>query len=209
MLAGVNDWIVAGPSQTLDTFSAISERLDDYRDGLREAGITVEWMHFFWAAHVHHGLRASRGVQPLPLRAGLDFTIARLASSERLCATNVSVRPLLPAYTDAQWGQGMAGRLCPQRGVVACKWGSLRCSADTPRRDTPPVGQLGTRGDAHPVVPVVEVDTFPHPTEATAPIARVPGALPSTWNARPQVEAVLTVLGATLLCTICCFASSR
>ena len=141
----VNDWLLLAPSRTLDTFSAIYDRIEDYRDGLREVGITTEWMHFFWAAHIHHALRVTDGVRPLPLRAAVDFTIGRLASSERLCTTNVSVAHHLPTYTEPQWGRsnsaagsGAAGlsmteRLCPARGEVACKWSSLRCSVDTPR----------------------------------------------------------------------------
>lgn len=129
----VNDWLLLAPSRTLDSFAAISDRIDDYRDGLREVGISIEWMHFFWAAHVHHGLRCADGVRALPLRAAVDFTIARLASAERMCATNVSVAASLPTYSEPRWGGGLPERLCPMRGAIACKWNSVRCSADTPR----------------------------------------------------------------------------
>ena len=49
-----------------------------------------------WGVHVHHALGAASGVRALPLRADVDFTIARLAASSRLCATNVSVASLMP-----------------------------------------------------------------------------------------------------------------
>jgi hypothetical protein len=129
----VNDWVVVGPSATIDSFTAISSRLADYRAALSEVGITTGWMHFYWAVHVHHGLRVSAGVRALPLRAAVDFTIVRLAATERACATNVSVAASLPAFPEPQWGDGMQSRLCPVRGQVACKWASLRCSVDTPR----------------------------------------------------------------------------
>ena len=113
--------------------------------------------HFFWAAHIHHALRVTEGVRPLPLRAAVDFTIGRLASSERLCTTNVSVARHLPTYAEPQWGRvvvagageaaaaglSMTERLCPARGEVACKWSSLRCSVDTPRVSWGPLSRSG------------------------------------------------------------------
>ena len=95
-------------------------------------------MHFFWALHVHHALGAASGTAAIDgMRAATDFTIARLAARERMCATNASVAAYLPERpTEQRWG-GLAERLCPMRGQVACKWGSLRCSVDTPSPRAP------------------------------------------------------------------------
>ena len=49
----INDWIVVAPSATADTFAAIAPRYGRYVAVLDEVGISVKWMHFFFAAHVH------------------------------------------------------------------------------------------------------------------------------------------------------------
>ena len=129
----VNDWLLIAPSRTADSFGSIYERLTAYRAALAEVGISTEWMHFMWALHIHHAMHAAAGVRAIPgMRAAADFTIVRLANAERLCTTNVSVQRYLPERAaETRWG-GMADRLCPMRGEVACKWQSLRCSVDTP-----------------------------------------------------------------------------
>lgn len=89
-----------------------------------------------WGLHVHHALHAAEGTVAIGgMRAAADFTIARLASSERICTTNLSVARYLPERTEVRWGNGLPERLCP-RGEVACKWNSLRCSVDTPVPET-------------------------------------------------------------------------
>ena len=129
----VNDWLLLAPTRTADSFGAIYDKLTDYRAAMREVGLHVEWMHFIWAMHLHHAVHVAEGTQPISgMRAAADFTIARLAASERICSTNVSVASLLPERTEDKWGNGLADRLCPMRGQVACKWSSLRCSVDTP-----------------------------------------------------------------------------
>jgi len=73
------------------------------------------------------------------MRAAVDFTIVRLAATERLCTTNTSVAPYLPERRDqptlaeSDGSEPLPNRLCPMRGTVGCKWRSLRCSVDTDR----------------------------------------------------------------------------
>ena len=75
--------------------------------------------------------------------------LARDAVKQRKCATNVSVRRLLPRRPEPVWG-GMQHALCPMRGTLVCSWkSSPRCSADTPNaappryvRDPPPLARL-------------------------------------------------------------------
>jgi len=57
----VNDWLFIAPSSTADTFGAIAERHMAYKHALAEVGIHTEWMHFYWAAHVHHALKSPPG----------------------------------------------------------------------------------------------------------------------------------------------------
>ena len=132
----VNDWLLLAPSSTADTFGQIYERLPLYRAALKEVGIHTEWMHFVWAIHIHHAIRVASGTTAIAgMRAAADFTIARLAASERVCSTNVSVANLLPSHKTRSW-EGLAERLCPMRGTVACKFKSLRCSVDTPAQSS-------------------------------------------------------------------------
>ena len=108
----VNDWLLLAPSRTLDSFAAISDRIDDYRDGLREVGISIEWMHFFWAAHVHHGLRCADGVRAL-LRAQRSTSPSPALPSRSGCATNVSAAASLPTYSEPRWGAGCPNASAP------------------------------------------------------------------------------------------------
>ena len=123
----VNDWLLLAPSATADTWSALAERPGAYTDALKEVGIHTTWMHFFWAAHLHHALRASAGVQPC-LEAGRELVLVRFASKGRYCQTNVSVAASLPSVRGPVWG-GMQRALCPSPGRVSCPWQSHRCAA--------------------------------------------------------------------------------
>ena len=62
------------------------------------------------------------------LRAGIDFTIMRLATDPRNCMTNTSVASLLPQepVSMAVW-PGMEN-LCTEHGHIACGHDSLRCA---------------------------------------------------------------------------------
>ncbi|KAL1530778.1 hypothetical protein AB1Y20_001676 [Prymnesium parvum] len=126
----VNDWMLLAPSETADSLGAIGDNFSSYRAALREAGILVDWAHFYFAAHVHHALRIGRGMRPM-LHAGVDFNLIRLSggaknSLPRDCITNYSVRQSMPSLRGAVW-PGMRG-LCPFRGQVACQGDSIRCA---------------------------------------------------------------------------------
>ena len=125
----VNDWLFLAPSATADSFAAISERRRAYDDALDEVGIRVAWLHFFWAAHVHHALGVSEGVRPA-IEAGTEFNLVRLAASSRFCKTSALVAnaSVLPAVRPPVWGN-MANALCPRVGTVSCHWTSQRCAA--------------------------------------------------------------------------------
>ena len=123
----VNDWLLLAPSGTADTFGQLSERHEAYREALREVGVTTEWLHFYWAAHVHHALHVASGVRRA-LEAGLDVSLARLATSGRSCRANRTVAELLPPLRTPVWG-GMQRVLCPHPGRIRCDWESHACSA--------------------------------------------------------------------------------
>lgn len=123
----VNDWFFMAPSKTANTFSAIYEHHDAYSLALQEVGVTTEWMHFFYAAHIHHALSIASGVRRGP-EAGIEFNLVRLSSKGRSCYANHTVK--LPHYPKMPiWGN-MQVVLCPHRGRVACRWETPRCSMD-------------------------------------------------------------------------------
>jgi len=124
----VNDWLFIAPSSTADTFGAIAERHMAYKHALAEVGIHTEWMHFYWAAHVHHALKVASGVR-MAVEAATDFSLARSAakSTGRYCRTNRTVA--LPDVKASVWG-GMQRRLCPHAGRISCPWQSHRCTAE-------------------------------------------------------------------------------
>ena len=130
----VNDWFFLAPPATADSFATLHTQQARYRLALAEVGIRPSWLHFYWAAHVHHALGISEGVMPT-LEAGTELGLARGAASGRYCRTggglvaNASVD--LPPMRGPVWG-GMAHRMCPRVGTVACPWDSHRCSAATP-----------------------------------------------------------------------------
>ena len=124
----VNDWMYLAPSITADSFSRLASQHAAYSAALREVGITTEWLHFYWAAHIHHALHVASGVRRV-FDAGVDVTLARSAYEGRFCRTNRSVAHLLPAVRGAVWG-GMQHALCPFRGRVRCPWASHRCAAN-------------------------------------------------------------------------------
>lgn len=103
-----------------------------YRDALTNVRIRLPWMHFYWAAHVHHALEAAAGVRALPLRAYVDVWLPRQGDS-RMCRTNGSVAALLPPRPEPVWN-GFQHALCPphEHGRIVCRWTSPRCMADTP-----------------------------------------------------------------------------
>jgi len=123
----VNDWFFMAPSKTVDTFTAIYEHHGAYSLALREVGVTTEWMHFFYAAHIHHALNIASGVRQGP-EAGVEFNLVRLSSKGRSCFVNHTVE--LPHYLKLPiWGN-MQAVLCPHRGRIACQWETPRCSMD-------------------------------------------------------------------------------
>ena len=140
----VNDWMWVAPTRTALSFGGIGERLPLYAEALKQAGIPMLNTHFVWSAHLHHALEIAHGVRAT-LWADVELVLARDAIKERKCATNVSVRSLLPRRPEPVWG-GMQSALCPMHGTIVCKWASSpRCSANTPNahppmyvRDAPP-----------------------------------------------------------------------
>jgi hypothetical protein len=123
----VNDWLVAAPSATADTFVAVYEQHSAYLAALKEVGIGTPWMHFVWAAHVHHALRVAAGVRAC-VEAGRELVLVRDASKGRYCRTSVNIaHSALPHVRGPVWG-GMTHALCPERGRVSCPWNSHRCA---------------------------------------------------------------------------------
>ena len=129
----VNDWLMVAPSAMAHTFGAIARHRKLYHDLLHLTNIRMPWMHFYWAAHVHHAVGAAAGVRALPVRAMIDVWLPR-QGSERMCRTNASVHALLPTRPEPVWN-GLQHALCPDRGQIACRWTSPRCLADTPNGD--------------------------------------------------------------------------
>ena len=125
----VNDWMFIAPSATADTFGQIAERHRAYADALSEVGIYLNWLHFYWAAHVHHALHVSAGVRPA-LEVGTEFQLVRHAVSGRYCRTSARVanESTLPMVRPPVWG-GMAKALCTRAGMVNCPWSSHRCAS--------------------------------------------------------------------------------
>ena len=91
-------------------------------------------------AHVHHALRATKGVRTLRLN-GPSLGLVRTASNGRMCATNVSVPELLPPPRGPVWwssaGPAPTDGLCPTRGRVICPWKSRHCSVSAPTPAAP------------------------------------------------------------------------
>lgn len=54
-----------------------ARRYSQYTAAVREAGILVDWAHFYFATHAHHALRVGRGLRPT-LHSGIDFNLIRL-----------------------------------------------------------------------------------------------------------------------------------
>ena len=93
-----------------------------------EVGIYAEWLHFYWAAHIHHALDVAAGVRPA-LEAGTDVGLARGVGNGRYCRANRSVAAWLPPAREGPvWG-GMQTALCPRVGQVRCPFESHFCSA--------------------------------------------------------------------------------
>ena len=120
----LNDWIFVAPSATADTFAAIAPRYGRYVAVLDEVGISVKWMHFFFAAHVH-AINATAG-----LRAGVHgiALVRRIPSPKGAggdCASNVSM-PLPPLEEPVLPGME---NVCPGRGRIYCsQQHSLYCA---------------------------------------------------------------------------------
>ena len=132
----INDWMWVAPPRTALSFGGIGERLPLYAEALKHAGIPMTATHFVWSAHLHHALEIAHGVRAT-LWADVEVVLARDAVNERKCATNVSVRSLLPRRPEPVWG-GMQAALCPMRGTIVCWWkSSPRCSANTPNAEPP------------------------------------------------------------------------
>jgi len=126
----VNDWMFLAPPATADTFTLIAQHHERYLAALAEVGVHQVWMHFMWAAHVHHALRVSAGVRPA-LEAGTEFNLVRLITSARYCRSSIvvpNVSDALPPVRGPMWG-GMAKVLCSRAGAVSCAWESPRCSS--------------------------------------------------------------------------------
>ena len=125
----VNDWLLVAPSATADSFVAISDFHAAYRKALKdEVGIYAEWLHFYWAAHIHHALDVAAGVRPA-LEAGTDVGLARGVGNGGYCRANRSVAAWLPPAREGPvWG-GMQTALCPRVGQVRCPFESHFCSA--------------------------------------------------------------------------------
>ena len=124
----VNDWLVLAPSPTADTFAEIDPRFDDYGNALDEVGISLRWMHFLFAAHVH-AINVTAGLRTGP-SAALDLAMARSASEAKMresCRSNVSIpvprvaEPVLPGMEQT----------CPEseRGRLRCPGRSAFCAA--------------------------------------------------------------------------------
>ena len=134
------------PSQA-DTFMALATRHEAYRLALREVGVATEWMHFYWAAHIHHALQLPAGVR-VALDAGTELGLARSAARGRYCNTNESIKTslprALPAVRGPVWG-GLQHTLCPHPGHIRCAWTSHRCVADAVQGAVSGVGALELR----------------------------------------------------------------
>lgn len=122
----VNDWLFVAPSRTAHSFGLLHANLAAYERENELVGINLRWQHFYWAAHVHHVLRAAAGVRSLPLRADFEVWLGRHG---RQCRTNVSV--WLPRHPEPIWG-GMQQALCPKHeyGRIVCPRDSPRCNAE-------------------------------------------------------------------------------
>jgi len=121
----LNDWIFVAPSRTADTFAAIEPHYETYVAALDEVGISLQWMHFLFAAHVH-AINATVG-----LRAGVHgIALVRRVPSHKgaggSCASNVSM-PLPPIEEPVLPGMQ---NVCPDRGRIYCsQQHSLYCAS--------------------------------------------------------------------------------
>ena len=180
----VNDWLVAGPSATLDSFAVLAEKRPRsaappppphafpphllppppaflahrrspslapaerrYVAALAEVGVGgTEWLHFYWAAHVHHALGVAAGEprtahrapgaflaqSPRPRRIPCTVTAppahsvhsAPLRSLPTVRAPQVAtgVRPVMEAGVSFSLARiAMSGRYCRTNTSVADK----------------------------------------------------------------------------------------
>ena len=127
----VNDWFFLAPSSTADSFAQVHNRFPAYLDALREVGITIVWLHFLWATHVH-AIRAVAGTRPA-FQAGVDFTVFRFASWRYCVPPNVSVSDALapkhPERAERRFGR-LPTQMCGDRqGRIMCAFGSVRCAS--------------------------------------------------------------------------------
>ena len=123
----LNDWLLIGPSATLDTLRGILPRYSAYVAALDELGIYTRWLHFFLATHVHDALGASDGLRG----AMLHVSLMRHAKHEG-CYVNTSVAHLLPSPSEPLYAASK--HLCPMRGAIRCHFHSLKCAL---LRDSP------------------------------------------------------------------------
>lgn len=119
----VNDWGFIAPPQTASTFSELSLNYAAYESAISEIGIRVSWMHFFFATHIVHAIRASAGVRVAAL-AHIDVTLTRRVHFSRVCPSSNTLD--LPStmiaqqhYHDTRWA-GMPQQLCPMQGAIVC-----------------------------------------------------------------------------------------
>lgn len=128
----VNDWMLAAPSPTADTFARLHTDFGLYQAALREVGIHTYWLHFLWAVHAH-ALGAAAGVRPA-FEVGIDFAILRFAVKGRTCRANATAaRSGRTRHAVAPRGATTASlpeSLCPppRRGSIECSYSSLRCA---------------------------------------------------------------------------------
>lgn len=109
------DWLIAAPTATIQTFMHITSKQSKYDAALRELGIHLQWLHFYFALHVHDAMRVTEGVRPMT--AGLR--LMRKLDEPWPCETDISVKHLLHPQSPLLY-RAMAHVCGARRGTVVC-----------------------------------------------------------------------------------------